>query len=395
MTRTILHGGRVLDPGAGRDGDFDIALEDGRIAAIAPRGEIPPADDDRRVDVSGLLVLPGLIDLHGHWYDGSPYGLDPVANLRGGVTTAVDAGTTGFSNFGSFRRHTIETAAVRVLPFLHVAAAGLVTTVVGELQDIRYARPREAAAIAREHRDIVVGIKVRLGSEACGDNVAAALDAALEAADLAGVPLMAHIAHGADVRAALSRLRRGDILTHAFTASGPGILGEDRRVLPEAHAAAARGVRFDIGHGCGSFAWPTAAQALAEGLRPDAISTDLHRYSIEHPVVDLPTTMSRFLALGMSLEAVVTATTAGPAAILGRPDLGTLSVGAVADITVLREDPDPADLPDAEGERRPVRPMLRPVWTIAGSTLHRAEDVMVPLRPFLDADREVDCRVPI
>src|SRR5829696_2366825 len=274
-----------------------------------PRDSIAPTGDDRQVDVAGLLVVPGLIDLHGHWYDGSPYGLDPVANLRGGVTTAVDAGSAGFSNFASFRRHTIETAAARLLAFVHVAAAGLVTTVVGELQDIRYARPREAAAVASEHRDVVVGIKVRLGSEACGDNVAAALDAALEAADLAGLPLMAHIADGADVPAALRRMRRGDILTHAFTASGTGIVGSDGRVLPEAHAAAERGIRFDIGHGCGSFAWSTAEAALADGIAPDAISTDLHRYSIEHPVVDLATTMSRFLARGVPLEAVVAATT--------------------------------------------------------------------------------------
>ena len=395
MTRTILHGGRVLDPAADLDGAFDVVVEDGRIAAIAGPVDVAPAVDDHRVDVTGQLVLPGLVDLHGHWYDGSPYGLDPVANLRGGVTTAVDAGTAGFSNLGSFRRHTIETAPVRVLAFVHVAAAGLVTTVVGELQDIRYARPREAAAIALEHRDVVVGIKVRLGSEACGDNVAAALDAALQAADLAGVRLMAHIAEGADVRTALRRLRPGDIVTHAFTASGPGILGDDGRVLPEAHAAAGRGVRFDIGHGCGSFAWSTAAEALTEGLQPDAISTDLHRYSIEHPVVDLPTTMSRFLALGMPLEAVVTATTAGPAAILGRPELGTLRVGGPADITILEEDAAPVDMPDADGVRRSVSPILRPVWTIAGGQLHRAADVEVPLRPFLDADREVDCSVPI
>ena len=156
-------------PAAGLDGTFDVVVEGGRIAAIARPADVAAAADDRRVDVTGLLVLPGLVDLHGHWYDGSPYGLDPIANLRGGVTTAVDAGTAGFSNFGSFRRHTIETAPVRVLAFVHVAAAGLVTTVVGELQDIRYARPREAAAIALEHRDVVVGIKVRLGSEACGD----------------------------------------------------------------------------------------------------------------------------------------------------------------------------------------------------------------------------------
>ncbi len=395
MTRTILHGGRVLDPGAGLDGRLDILVEDGRVAAIAEPGTIEPTIRDRVVDLAGLLVVPGLIDLHGHWYDGSPYGLDPVANLRGGVTTAVDAGTAGFSNFGSFRRHTIETAPVRVLAFIHVAAAGLVTTVVGELQDLRYVRPRETAAVALEQPDVIVGVKVRLGSEACGENVAAALEAALDAADRAGLPLMAHIAHGADVPAALSRLRAGDVLTHAFTASGSGILDDDGRILSEAHAARARGVRIDIGHGCGSFAWRTAEQALAEGLAPDAISTDLHRYSIEHPVIDLPTTMSRFLALGMSLEAVVTATTAAPAAILGRPELGVLRVGGAADITVLRVDPEPAELPDAEGARRPVGPMLRPVWTVAGGELHRASEIELTLRPFLDADREVDCRVPI
>jgi dihydroorotase len=395
VTRTILHGGRVLDPGAGLDGALDVVVDGGRIAAIVPPSDARPAGDDPVVDVTGLLVVPGLIDLHGHWYDGSPYGLDPVANLRGGVTTAVDAGTTGFSNFGSFRRHTIETAPVRVLAFVHVAAAGLVTTVVGELQDIRYARPREAAAIIEANRDIAIGVKVRLGSEASGVNGAAALDAALAAAELAAVPLMAHIGEDADVAAVLRRLRPGDVLTHAFTASGTGIIGADGRIMPEAHAAAARGVRFDIGHGCGSFSWATAEQALAEGLRPDAISTDLHRYSIERPVVDLPTTMSRFLALGLSLEAVIEATTSGPAAIIGRPDVGTLRVGGPADVTVLRLDPDPVVLADAQGVKRRVGPILRPVWTMSDGTLYRASDVALELRPFLDADREVDCAVPI
>ena len=395
MTRTILRGGRVLDPVAGLDGALDLVVDDERITAIAPAGEVTVTGEERVVDVGGLLVVAGLIDLHGHWYDGSPYGLDPVANLRGGVTTAVDAGTAGFTNFGSFRRHTIETAPVRVLAYVHVAAAGLVTTVVGELQDLRYARPREAAAIVREHRDVAVGVKVRLGTEACGDNVAAALDAALAAAELAGVPLMAHIAEGADVPGVLRRLRPGDVVTHAFTASGPGIRGADGRILPEAHEAAGRGVRFDIGHGCGSFAWGVAEQALAEGLRPDAISTDLHRYSIERPVIDLPTTMSRFLALGMSLEDVIAATTAGPAAIIGRPDLGTLRVGGPADVTVLRLDPDPAVLADAQGMQRRVGPMLRAVWTMRGGTLVHAADVAIRLRPLLDADREVDCAVPL
>ena len=395
MTRIILHGGRLIDPAAGIDDRRDVVVEDGRVAEVAATGSVASAPDDRIVDVTGLIVTPGLIDLHGHWYDGSPYGIDPIANLAGGVTTAIDAGTTGFSNFASFRRHTIEPAPLRVLAFLHVAAAGLVTTLVGELHDLRLARPRETAAVIAEHRDILVGVKVRLGTEPCGENVAAALDAALEAATLAGVPLMAHISDGADVPALLERMRPGDVVTHAFTGSPSGIRGEDGRIRPEVHRAAERGIRFDIGHGCGSFSWGTAEQALSEGLIPDAISTDLHRYSIERPVVDLPTTLSRFLELGMTLDEVVRAATIGPASIIGRPELGTLRPGGAADVTVMRVVDEPRELPDANGVRRAVRQQLEAVWTMAGGILHAASETPIDLRPLLDADREVDCSVPI
>jgi dihydroorotase len=395
VTRTIFTGGRLIDPAAGVDDRRDLVTEEGRIAAVAPTDSVVPKPDDRVVDVTGLMVTPGLIDLHGHWSDTSPYGIDPVVNLAGGVTTAVDAGTTGFSNFTAFRRHTIEAAPVHVLAFLHVAAAGLVTTLVGELHDMRLARPRETAAVIADHRDVIVGVKVRLGTEPCGANIEAALDAALEAAALAGVPLMAHISDGADVRTALERMRPGDILTHAFTASGTGIRGRDGRIMSEAHRATQRGVRFDIGHGCGSFSWEAADQALAEGIVPDAISTDLHRYSIERPVVDLPTTMSRFLALGLSLPEVVKATTIAPATIVGRPDLGSLRVGGPADVTVLRVIDEPRDLPDSQGVRRAVRRRLEAVWTMTGGVLHAASETPIELRPLNDADREVDCSIPI
>jgi dihydroorotase len=206
---------------------------------------------------------------------------------------------------------------------------------------------------------------------------------------------MTHIAVGADVPAALARLRPGDVVTHAFTASGPGILGDDGRLLPEAHEARRRGVRFDVGHGCGSFSWATAAQALDEGFGPDAISTDLHRYSIERPVGDLPTTMSRYLALGLSLSEVIAATTITPAAILGRTDLGSLRPGHPGDVTVLRIEEGPVELADSNGVLRTVPTRLVPVLTVVAGTVHRAADVEVPLRPYLDADREVDCAVPI
>ena len=395
MTRTILRGGHVLDPATGVDGRFDVALEGGRIAAVAAPGTLEAGAGDALEDVTGLLVTPGLIDLHGHWFEGSPYGIDPAINLAGGVTTAVDAGTAGFSNFTVFRRLAIDPAPVRVVAFLHVAAAGLVSTVAGELEDIRYARPREAAAIAGEHRDVIAGIKVRIGEGACGANGSAALAAALEAAELAGLPLMSHIAHGAGVREVLTRLRTGDVVTHALTESGSGIRGDDGRLLPELHEARRRGVLIDVGHGCGSFSWAAARAALAEGVAPDTISTDLHRYSIERPVVDQPLTMSKLLHLGMSLADVVTASTATPARAIGRPDLGTLAVGGVADVTVLRVAETPMELSCSQGCRERVERVLRPVLTIVGGAVHRAAAVPVPLRPYLEADREVDCAVPI
>ena len=391
MTRLVLAGGRVIDPANGIDAQKDVLIEDGRIASVVE----PGSADGPREDVSGHLVTPGLVDLHGHWWEGSPYGIDPRINLAGGVTTAVDAGTSGFSTFDVFRRLAIDDAPVRVVAFLHIAAAGLVSPLVGELEDIRYARPRETAAVIDQHRDVLLGVKVRIGTEACGANCAEGLDAALEAADLAGVRLMSHISDGADVRSVLRKLRTGDVVTHSLTASGPGILGDDGRLLPDVFEARERGVRLDVGHGCGSFSWATARTALEAGVAPDTISTDLHRYSVERPVVDLPITMSKFLHLGMALPDVVAATTSSPAAILGRRDLGTLSPGSAADVTVLRVDEVPTALSDSQGVTETVSRVVRPVLTIVGGVVHRADQVEVRLRPYLDADREVDCAVPI
>jgi dihydroorotase len=392
VDRLVLRGGRVLDPAQGIDAGLDVVVEDGRIVALEAPGRAAPGGQE--LDLEGALVVPGLVDLHGHWFEGSPYGLDPRANLRGGVTTAVDAGTAGYANFGEFRRNAIEHGAVRVLAFVHVAAAGLATTVVGELEDIRWARPGEASAVVRANRDVAVGIKVRIGTGACGRNGTSALAAALEAASLAGTPLMAHIAEGADVASVAARLRPGDVVTHALTGSGTGILGRDG-LLEEVRAARRRGVVFDVGHGCGSFSWAVARRALEAGFAPDTISTDLHRYSFEQPVVDLPTTMSKFVHLGVPLADVVAAATARPAAIVGRPELGTLRPGAPADVTVLRRDPEPAVLVDSAGVGEPVAGRLRPEFTIVGGIVHRAAEVDVPLRPYLEADYEVDCAAPI
>jgi dihydroorotase len=394
VSRLLLLGGRVVDPASGLDGTRDVVVEGSRVVAVAAPGLTAPDPDDRVEDVSGALVVPGLIDLHAHWYEGSPYGIDVRACLRGGVTATLDAGTAGYGNFASFRATAIDGAPVRVFALVHVAAAGLAASMVGELEDIRYARPRETAEMIRAHRDVVVGVKVRIGSGAVGTNGDAALAAAIKAAELAGTILMAHIAEGADVAAVVTRLRPGDIVTHSLTASGSGILGSDGRILPEVRAARARGVLFDVGHGCGSFSWQNARRALDDGFPPDTISTDLHRYSVVHPVVDQPTTMSKLLHLGMPLTEVIAASTTRPAAAMGHPELGALRVGGLADISVL-SDAGPAELVDSNGVRQRVATHLRPTLVVADGVVHRPAEVEVRLRPFVEADHEVDCAAPL
>ncbi len=394
MPELLIRGGRIVDPGRGVDMTGDLRVRDGRIAAVAAAGATGAAPDATVIDAAGALVLPGLIDLHGHWYDASPYGVDPIASLKGGATVAVDAGTAGYGNFPAFRRTVIDTSPTRVLAYVHVAAAGLAASMVGELEEIRYARPRETAEIIAAHRDVVIGVKVRIGTGACGANSAAALVAALEAAELAGTPVMAHIADGADVPAVLRALRGGDVVTHALTANGTGILGPDGRIHPEARAARRRGVLFDVGHGCGSFTWATARRAIDEDFAPDTISTDLHRYSIDYPVVDLPTTMAKLRHLGMSEAEVLASVTSRAAAALQRDDIGSLAPGARADITLLRPGPDTL-LRDAEAIGETVVAPWKPVLALVDGVVHDPVTIDVPLRAYVAADHEVDCTAPL
>ena len=185
MSDFVLRGGRVVDPGNNVDGAFDVVLRDGRIAELLPAGA---PSDARSEDVSGAIVAPGLVDLHGHWYEGSPAGIDPLINLRSGVTSPCDAGTSGYENFPHFRRHTLEESPVRIKVFLHIGSLGCASNQVGELEDLRYISVPDTIETIEANRDVIVGIKVRLGTQPCGPNIMAALDAALGAATAAGVP---------------------------------------------------------------------------------------------------------------------------------------------------------------------------------------------------------------
>jgi dihydroorotase len=337
MNDLILKGGRVVDPSQALDKVTDIAFANGKVAAI---GDNLPGKDVR--DVKGKIVSPGLIDLHTHVYwGGTSLGVEAELLARtGGVTTFVDAGSAGPGNFHGFRKHVIEPSPVRILPYLNVAFPGIFafskTVMVGENADMRLIDAREAVRVAREHNDLVLGIKVRVGRSASGDSGVKPLDIALDVAEEVGLPVMAHLdAPPPSRREVVDRLRPGDILTHCFRPFPNAPVRPDGKVREEILAARARGVIFDIGHGGGSFGFGTTKAMLDAGFLPDAISSDVHCLSIEGPAFDLLVTMSKFLCLGVDLPTVVRAATMAPAGAVGRPDLGTLAVGSLGDASVI------------------------------------------------------------
>jgi dihydroorotase len=375
MTDLAIAGARVIDPGQGIDGEFSVGVTAGRLTA--------PGDGSHaaeRIDASGLVLVPGLVDLHTHLYQGvSHYGIDPDANcLRRGVTTAVDAGSAGAQTFPGFRRFVIEPAKTRIFAFLHVAVQGMITSLVGELEDLRWASPAQAIGRAREHPDVIVGVKVRLGYQMVGNDPEPALRLARQAAGQLSLPLMVHII---DMRRPISwllpHLGPGDIVTHCFHASEGGIFAPGGRLDPAVSRARARGVLFDVGHGAGSFAYRVAKAAFAQDFPPDTVSSDLHAHNVAGPVYDQATTLSKLLHCGMSLTEVVKAATAAPAAaIRRRGEVGSLAPGSAADLTGVELRAGEWALPDGAGESEAVGTLVVPRLVVRAGQAYRLDPVI-------------------
>ncbi|HVB16458.1 MAG TPA: amidohydrolase/deacetylase family metallohydrolase [Stellaceae bacterium] len=362
MLDVILKGGRIIDPANGRDEVTDIGFGGGRVAAL---GSGLPLRGEVTVDATNRIVAPGLIDLHTHVYwGGTALGVDAAeVARRSGTTTFVDAGSAGPGNFHGFRRHVIEPSPFRILPYLNVSFPGIfafaATVMVGEAADLRLIDPRECVRVINANRDLIVGVKVRVGRNASGASGIAPLDMALEVAEEVGLPVMAHLDHPPPSRLeVLSRLRRGDVITHCFRPFPNAPVRADGQIREEVVEARRRGVIFDIGHGGGSFGFRTAEHMLEAGFLPDVISSDVHALSINGPAFDQLVTMAKFLALGVELGAVIRASTAAPARALGRDDLGHLAVGAAGDATILERVEGEFDYRDVLGETRRGRNRL-------------------------------------
>jgi dihydroorotase len=363
----LIKGGAVIDPGAGLAGQLDVAIARDRITAIDR--DIPAETAARVIDATGQFVTPGLVDLHTHVYHSVTYwGIhaDPVA-ARSGVTTWLDVGSAGAYNFAGLREFIVKPAAARIYALLNISGIGL-TAPTWELANLGYCDVDLCCKMIDLHRDLLLGVKVRIDANTTLGQGIEPLRLARAAADRCALPLMVHIGAGPPALAeVLPHLRSGDILTHCFTGQNMRIVDERGRLLDDARRAWERGVVMDVGHGGGSFSFESAEALLQAGYRPDVISSDIHQISIHGPLFDLPTCMSKFLALGMSFEEVIRAATARPAAVLGlQRQIGSLRVGALADVALFTVERGSFVFHDVHMNARMGHELIRNTLTIVG-----------------------------
>ncbi|MCC6793086.1 MAG: amidohydrolase/deacetylase family metallohydrolase [Thermomicrobiales bacterium] len=341
----LLYGGHVIDPANGIDGPSDVLISNGVIAEVRP-GLAQPGKAIV-VDVTGRFVVPGIIDMHAHCFETharSKLSLNPIVNtFSSGVTTVVDAGTAGWRDFPIFKLDIIDRAKIRILSYVNIVGQGMGSGGLGGAweHEAHEMRPKLAAAVAEEYADVVVGIKTAhyWAMRPFDDEHLpwTAVDMALEAGDLCGLPIMVDFCPWLPERPypdLLDKMRPGDIHTHVFAQQFP-IIDAEGKVYDHLWKARDRGIIFDLGHGAASFWFRNAAPAIEQGFVPDSISTDLHTGNVNGPVIDMIECMNKVLNLGVPLHEVIMRSTVTPAKEIGHPELGTLSIGAEADIAVL------------------------------------------------------------
>ncbi|HVY73327.1 MAG TPA: amidohydrolase/deacetylase family metallohydrolase [Puia sp.] len=351
----LIRNGHLIDPKNQRDGVMDIAISEGKVAKIDEH--IPAEQAKKVVDAGGLYVIPGIIDIHTHVFVGSKpetfadgfSSLSPDDfTFRSGVTTVVDAGTSGWRNFPLFKQQVIDQSKTRVLAFLNIAGSGMSGS-PGE-EDLNDMDARLTALTIKKYPDILVGVQIGHYN----GNEWAPFDRALSAASLSGTPLLVecHLPQ-LSLEEQLRRMRTGDIITHAYerVSERMPVIDSLGRVRPFVLEAQKRGVLFDVGHGGAGFWFSVAIPALHQGLAPNSFGTDLHRFSMNAGMKNILNVMSKYLAMGMSLNDVICRATWYPARSIHREDLGQLAPGAVADIAVLSLQHGKFGFVDAGGNR--------------------------------------------
>jgi dihydroorotase len=372
----VIKGGEVLDPSQSLRGKRDVGIRWGVVEAVTET--IPAERALKTIDASGKLVLPGLVDLHCHVYPyGSAIGIpaDELVQFQG-TTTVVSAGDAGVNNLAALRRYIVAQSRARMYAFVHIANNGLSAFPVAELYNIDNAQVEACAMALAENPDFLIGVKVRMSENIIFEHGLEPLKRGIQACEMCGWPakMMVHIG-GVETRELMSDilnlLRPGDVLTHCYSGypnmSGVGTnIVQDGKLLPAALAAKQRGVLFDVGHGGGSFDFTVAEVAIPGGCTPDTISSDMHVLSGNTPGMPfLPNVMSKFLAMGFTLEQVVSMATVAPATIINRaPKIGTLQVGAPGDVAIMELAEGPVTFVDTRGNTRDGKLLLKPLQTV-------------------------------
>ena len=405
MFDLLIKNGRVVDPSQRIDGEFDVAVSAGRIAAVDR--DIPHACAYRVLDAADRLVLPGLIDFHAHvFHDFTYWGVEPdaIGSLTG-VTTWVDAGSSGAITLPGFRRFIVDEKQVDVRAFLNIAYIGLIAPDF-ELRSMEYCDVDLFERMYRANSDMIVGVKVRMGTPTVGDNGVEPLRHAVAAAERCELPVMVHIADAPpEIDDVLELMRPGDIITHCFSGATMKLVGDDGRVLDGARRAFDAGLILDLGHGAGGMTFASGEAMIAEGLKPHVISSDLHQMSRHGPSVitsdaaespfirvwdddtdkfDLLSCVNKLMALGLGLDEVVEAVTSRPAALMGsQGDVGTLAPGARADIGIFDLREGSFEFHDTAGDTRSGTQRLVNVATVIGGRETERQTPRAPA-PWVD-----------
>ncbi len=372
----LIKGGTLVDPAQGIHAGKDVAFTDGFVAAV--EDDIATSEARETVHAEARIVTPGLVDLHVHVFPGvSHFGIapDPTCLARG-ATTVVDAGSAGADTFPGFQKYVIEVSETRILAQLNISSQGMLTAEIGEFEIPDYANVDKALAMIEQHRDLILGIKVRLSkgrivSERSGMTP---LHKAREAADAAGLPIMVHPqdAWCESIDDILNVMGKRDILTHCFHGNRCGILDDGGKIRDSVHQAIERGVVLDVGHGAGSFNWKTVESAMEQDILPTTISSDLHIYNLDGPVYDLAAVVTKFLHLGMPLDDAIARVTSVPADTILMPDkIGTLAPGAWGDAVLLELRTGEFMLEDSSGEVRNSAHKLIPVVVVKNGRVYR------------------------
>lgn len=344
----VLRGGEVFDPASGTRGHLDVAFDGDRVTGLAAGLSASTA-----VDVSGCMVVPGLIDLHSHVLEGIGEGVNADEyGLKRGSTTTVDGGSAGARTFGAFRTITGRNQS-RTLSWLNLSSIGQVDLRVGELMMAPWIDVDSAAKTADQNRDLIVGFKARLSTYVCGGSCLPALRAVREAGERTGLPFMVHIGDsGEPLSEVLEYLRPGDVVTHTLTGRKYGIVGPDGRILPAVREARARGVLFDAARGRNHISFPSMQAAVEQDFLPDSLATDITVTTGADPAYGLPMVMTHLMSFGVRLDEIVPRVTVNPARTIRHDDLGRLAVHGIGDATVLRVEDGVFTLADVDGRTR-------------------------------------------